>query len=52
MTTLKEALAHLSGPVVYDLPRWNRDQMMIGIAWAAAVRDAVVAMDAGATAPK
>ncbi len=57
MTTLKEDLAHLSGPAVYGLRRWNRDWMTIGIAcaqdrgaWAAAVRDAVVAIDAGATA--
>ncbi len=42
---------------VYGLRRWNQDWMMIGIAWAqdrgawaAAVRDAVVAIDAGATA--
>ncbi len=59
MTTLKEDLARLSGPVVYGLRRWNRDCMVIGIAWtedcgawAAAVRDAVVAIDAGATAPR
>ncbi len=59
MTTLKEDLARLSGPDVYDLRRWNRDWMTIRIAlaqdrraWAAVVRDAVVAMDAGATAPR
>ncbi len=59
MTTLKEDLARLSGPDVFRLRRWNRDWMTIGIAWAqdrrawaAAVRDAVVAMDAGATAPR
>ncbi len=59
MTTLKEDLAHLSGPAVYGLRRWNQDWMTIGIAWvqgrwawAAAVRDAVVAMEAGATTPR
>ncbi len=59
MTTLKEDLLRLSGPDVFALRRWNRDWMTIGIAWAqdrrawaAAVRDAVVAMDAGATAPR
>ncbi len=59
MTTMKGDLARLSGPAVYDLRRWNRDWMTIGIAWAqdrgawaAAVRDAVVAIDAGATAPR
>ncbi len=59
MTTMKEDLARLSGPAVYGLRRWNQDWMTIGIAWAqdrgawaAAVRDAVVAIDAGATAPR
>ncbi len=52
MTTMKEDLARLSGPAVYDLRRWNQDWMTIGIAWAAAVRDTVVAIDAGATAPR
>ena len=59
LSTLKEDLARLSGPDVFGLRRWNRDWMTIGIdwaqdrrAWAAAVRDAVVAMDAGATAPR
>ncbi len=59
MTTLKEGLAHLSGPAVYGLRRWNQEWMTIGIAWAqdrgalaASVRDAVVAIDAGATAPR
>ncbi len=59
MTTLKEDLARLNGPDVSGLRRWNRDWMTVGIdwaqdrrAWAAAVRDAVVAMDAGATAPR
>ncbi len=54
----QEDLARLSGPDVFGFRRWNRDWMTIGIAWAqdrraraAAVRDAVVAMDAGATAP-
>ncbi len=40
---------------VFGLRRWNRDCMTIGKAWAQdrrAVRDAVVAMDAGATAPR
>ncbi len=57
MTTLKEVLARLSGPAVYGLRRWNQDRMTIGIvwtqdrgAWTAVVRDAVVAIDAGATA--
>ncbi len=55
---LKENLARPSGPAVYGLRRWNQDWMPIGIAWtqdrgawAAAVRDAVVANDAGDTAP-
>ncbi len=52
MTTLKEDLARLSGPDVFGLRRWSRDWMTIGIAWAAAVRDAVVAMDGSATAPR
>ncbi len=52
MATLKEDLTRLSGPAVYGLRRWNQDWMTIGIAWAAAVRDAVVAMDAGANAPR
>ncbi len=59
MTLLKEDLARLSGPDVYGLRRWNRDWMTSGIvwaqdrrAWAAAIRDATVAMDAGATAPR
>ncbi len=59
MTTLKEDLARISGPAVYGLRRWNQDGMTIGIAWAqdrgawaAAVRDPVVAIDAGATAPR
>ncbi len=59
MTTFKEDLARLSGPDVLGLRWWNRDWMTIGIAWAhdrrawaAAGRDAVVAMDAGATAPR
>ncbi len=57
MTTLKEDLACLSGPDVFGLRRWNRDWMTIRIAWAqgrraAAVLDAVVAMDAVATAPR
>ncbi len=48
---------HLSGPDIFGLKWWNQDWMTIGIAWAqdrqawaAAVRDAVVAIDAGATA--
>ncbi len=49
---MKEDLARLSGPAVYGLRRWNQDWMTIGFAWAAAVRDAVVAIDAGATAPR
>ncbi len=56
---MKEDLARLSGPAVYVLRRRNQDWMTIGIAWAqdrgawvAAVRDAVVAIDAGATAPR
>ncbi len=59
MTRLKEDHARLSGPDVFGLRRWNRDWMTIGITrakdrreWAATVRDAVVAMDAGATAPR
>ncbi len=59
MTTLKEDLARLSGTAVNGLRRWNQDWKTIGIAWAqdrgalaAAVWDAVVAMDAGATAPR
>ncbi len=59
MTTMKEDLARLSEPAVNGLRRWNQDWMTIGIAWAqdrgawaAAVRDAVVAIDAGATAPR
>ncbi len=59
MTTLKEDLARLSGPDDFGLRPGNRDWMTIGIdwaqdrrAWAATVRDAVVAMDAGATAPR
>ncbi len=59
MITLKEDFARLSGPAVYGLRRWNQDLMTIGIAWvqdhgawAAAVRDAVAAIDAGATAPR
>ncbi len=51
MTTLKEDLPRLSRLAVYGLRRWNQDWMTIGIAWAAAVRDAVVVIDAGATAP-
>ncbi len=59
MNPLKEDLAHLSRPDVFGLRRWNRDWMPIGIAWAqeslaeaAAVRDAFVAVDASATAPR
>ncbi len=59
MATLKEDLTRLIGPATYGFRRWNRDGMTIGIAWAqdrgawaAAVRDAVVATDAGATAPR
>ncbi len=59
MTTLKEDLARLSGPAVYRLRRWNQDWMTIWIAWAqdrgawaSAVRGAVAAIDAGATAPR
>ncbi len=58
MTMLKGDIARLSGPAVDGLRRWNQDWMTIGIAWpqdrgawAAAVRDAVVTMDASATAP-
>ncbi len=58
MTTLKEDLGRLNEPAVYGIRRWNQDWMTIGIAWAqgrgawaASVRDVVVAMDAGATAP-
>ncbi len=57
--TMKEDLARLRGPAVYGLRRWNQYWMTIGIAWAqdrgawaAAVRDAVVAIDAGATTPR
>ncbi len=52
MTTLKEDLARLREPDVFGLRRRNRDWMTIGKAWAAAVRDAFVAMDAGPTAPR
>ncbi len=59
MTTMKEDLARLSGPAVYGLRRCNQDWTTIGIAWAqdrgawaAAVWDAVVAIDAGATDPR
>ncbi len=59
MTTLKEDLARLSGTAGYGLRRWNQDWRTIEIAWtqdrgawAAAVRDAVVAIDAGATDPR
>ncbi len=59
MTTLNGDLARLSGPDVFGLRRLNRDWVTIGIAWAqdgrawaASVGDAVVAMDAGATAPR
>ncbi len=59
MTTLKEDITRISGSAVYGLRRWKQDWMTIGIAWAqdrgawaAAVRDAVVASDAGATAPR
>ncbi len=48
---MEEDLARFNGPAVYGLRRWNEDWMTIGIAWAAAVRDAIVAIDAGATAP-
>ncbi len=55
---LKEDLARLSGSAVDGLRRWNQDWMTIGIswaqdrgAWAATVRDAVVAIDTGATVP-
>ncbi len=58
-TTLKKDFVRLSGPIVYGLRRWNRDWMTIGIAWAqdrgawaVAVQDAAIAMDAGATAPR
>ncbi len=56
---MKEDLARLSGPAVDGLRRWNQDWMTTGIAWAqdrgawaAAIRDAVVAIDAGATDPR
>ncbi len=59
ITTPKDDLARLSGPAVYGLRRWDQGWMTIGIAWAqdrgpwaAAVGDAVVAIDAGATAPR
>ncbi len=59
MITFKEDLARLSGPDDFGLRRRNRDWMTIGIDWAqdrrdwaAAVRDAVVAMDAGAIGPR
>ncbi len=59
MTTMKEDPARLSGPAVYGLRRWHRDWLTIGIARvqergarAAAVRDAVGAIDAGAPAPR
>ncbi len=56
ITTLKEDLSRLSGPDVFGLRRWNRDWMTIKMAGAqdrrAAVRDAVVAMDPCATAPR
>ncbi len=59
MTTPKDDLARLNGQHVFGLRLWNRDLMTIGIAWAqdhragaAAVQDAVVAMDTGATAPR
>ncbi len=52
MTTLKEDLADLSGPAVYDFKRWNRDWVKIEIARVndrrarvAAVPDAAVVMD-------
>ncbi len=58
MTTLKEDLARLNGSAIYGLQRWNQDWMTIGVAWAqdreawaAAVRKAVVAINAGTTAP-
>ncbi len=51
MTTLKKDLVHLIKLAVFGLRRWNGDWMMIWVAWAAAVWDAVVVMDAGTTAP-
>ncbi len=55
---MKEDLARHNGPDIFGFGRWNRHWMTIGIAWAqdrrtraTAVRNAVVAMDAGATAP-
>ncbi len=59
VTTMKEDRARLSGPAVYGLRWWNRDRMTMEIAWVqergawiAAIRDAAVAIYAGATAPR
>ncbi len=56
---MKEDLARVSGPAVYGLRHWNVDGIRAGSPWrriaelsAEAVRDAVIAMDAGATAPR
>ncbi len=59
MTKLKDDWARLNGPEFFGHRRWNWDWMTIRIAWAqhlrawtAAVLDAVLALDAGATAPR
>ncbi len=56
LTMLKVDLARMSGPDVYGLRRWNREWLQLGItwtqdhqAWAAAIRDVVVAMATGTT---
>ncbi len=58
LTMLKEDLARMSGPGVYGLRRWNREWLQLGItwtqdrqAWAAAIRNVVVAVDTGTTSP-
>ncbi len=55
---LKEDLIGLSGLNVYDLRRWDRDWLLLGITWTqdhqaltAAIQDVVVAMDTGTTSP-
>ncbi len=54
MTPLKEDPACLTGPAIYGPRRWNRDWIALaqdrGVG-ATVGRDAVVAIDAGATAP-
>ncbi len=56
LSTVKADLTQMSGLGVYNLRRWNREGLSLGITWtqdrqtwAAAIRDVVVVVDTGTT---